>query len=56
MLLFGVGQNLRLSLRKFIWSLFNLCLDKIIIFGLMIVYLFVLFFSSGRNTCTNLFP
>ena len=47
MLLFGVGQNLKPSLSKFIWSLSNLCLDKFTIFGLMFLSFFILFFTSG---------
>ena len=46
MLLLGIGQNLRPSLSWFIWSLFNLCEDKFIIFGLMLLSFFISFFSS----------
>ena len=40
MLLIGVGQNLRSSLSWFIWSLFNLCVDKFITFCLMLLSFF----------------
>ena len=46
MLLLGVGQNLRPTLSKFIWSLFNLYVDKFIILGLMLVSFFILVFPS----------
>ena len=35
-------------LSKFIWSLFNLCVDKSIILGLTFVSFFILFFSLIR--------
>ena len=44
MLLFGVGQNLRPSLSKFIWYLFNLCVYKFTIFGLMLLSFFYIVF------------
>ena len=45
-LLLRVGQNSRLSLSRFIWSLFNLCEDKFMIFCFMWLSFFILFFSS----------
>ena len=40
-------QNLRPSLCKFIWSLFNLCEGKFIIFGLMFLSFFILVFTAS---------
>ena len=45
-LLLGMGQNLRPRLSRFIWSLFNLWVDKFIIFGLMLFSYSILLFSS----------
>ena len=53
MLLLGEGQNLSPSLSKFIWSLFNLCVDKFIIFGLMLLSFFIFFFSY-RSFCLKM--
>ena len=54
MLLLGVGQNLRPSLSRCIWSLFNLSVDKFIIFGLMLLSFFILFFFSSRSFCLKM--
>ena len=37
MMLLGVEQNFRPSLSKFFWSSFNLCVDKFITFGLILI-------------------
>ena len=44
MLFFETGQNSRPRLSRFLWSLFNLCVDKFIIFGLMLLSFFLLVF------------